>query len=130
MVITDPFFKHFSREFDRMLQQPPRPTYPPHNIIKYSDDSFELEFAVAGFKKKDISVTVHDGVLNIKGAQEEEAADINYVYKGIAARRFERSFALPDFFEVASAAIEDGILRVSLNRNVPEEKKPKQISID
>ena len=130
MVITDPFFKHFSREFDRMLQQPQRPTYPPHNIIKYSDESFELEFAVAGFKKEHVSVTVHDGILKIKGSQEDEAADIQYVYKGIAARKFERSFALPDFFEVSGASIDDGILRISLSRNIPEEKKPRQISIE
>jgi molecular chaperone IbpA len=90
-----------------------------------------MEFAVAGFKKDDISITAEKDVLTIKGEKEdpEFEKDAGYVHKGIAARKFKRSFTLPEYFEVVGAAMEDGILGINLERQIPEEKKPKEIKI-
>lgn len=126
--ITDPF-----ATLDRMLAvaKNPTPSYPPYNVIKFTDDEYTIQFAVAGFKKPDIDITVDKGVLKITGqmAEAQLEDDAKYVYKGIAGRKFSRSFTLPEYFEVDWAGLEDGILSISLVRNVPEEKKPKQITI-
>jgi molecular chaperone IbpA len=87
-----------------------------------------MEFAVAGFKKDEISITTEKNVLSIK-AERPEADDKKYLHKGIAARKFTRSFSLPEYYEVDLAKFEDGILYVHLVRNIPEEKKPKSIKI-
>ena len=87
-----------------------------------------MEFAVAGFKKDEISITTEKNVLSVK-AEKPDADDKKYLHKGIAARRFTRSFSLPEYYEVDSAGFEDGILYIDLVRNIPEEKKPKSISI-
>jgi molecular chaperone IbpA len=87
-----------------------------------------MEFAVAGFKKDEISVTTEKNILSIK-ADRPETDDKKYLHKGIAARKFTRSFNLPEYFEVESAGHEDGILYIDLIKNVPEEKKPKSIKI-
>jgi molecular chaperone IbpA len=87
-----------------------------------------MEFAVAGFKKNEISITTEKNVLSIK-AERPDADDKKYLHKGIAARKFTRSFSLPEYYEVDLAKFEDGILYVHLVRNIPEEKKPKSIKI-
>lgn len=102
-------------------------SYPPYNIVKIDDDKFVMEFAVAGFKKNDISVTTEKNVLTIKA--DKQADEKKYLHKGIAARKFAKSFNLPEYFEVESAGFEDGILYIDLIKNVPEEKKPKEILI-
>jgi molecular chaperone IbpA len=117
-------------KFFNIVQQPqqhPHPAYPPHNVVKINDDKFVMEFAVAGFKKTDITVTTEKNVLVVKGEKQEE--EKHYIHKGIAARKFCRSFNLPEFIEVESAGFEDGILYIDLVRNIPEEKKPKNIKI-
>jgi molecular chaperone IbpA len=106
--------------------------YPPYNLIKFNDNEYSLQFAVAGFKKPDIDITVEDGVLKVSGKSPEPEFEegAGYVHKGIAARKFTRSFTLPEYFEVDWAGLEDGILSVGLTRHVPEEKKPKKITIE
>jgi molecular chaperone IbpA len=127
MVITDPF-AILGREFDKVFAQPVKATYPPYNINKISDDHLVLEFAVAGFNREGIDISVEKDVLTVKGEREEDEG-ANYIYKGIAARKFSRSFTLPEYFEVDRASITDGILYIDLYKNVPEEKKPKKIAI-
>lgn len=117
-----------SQEFDKAFSGTYTTSYPPYNIVKVNDDKVVMEFAVAGFKKDDISITTEKNVLSIK-AEKTEADEKEYLYKGIAARRFTRSFTLPEFYEVESAGFDDGILYIDLIKNVPEEKKPKKISI-
>lgn len=136
MVINTPFGT-LSQEFDKMFQSLSgspvigSTNYPPYNVIKAADDEFWLEFAVAGFSKGDIKVTTKENILTITGERNdaELPEGASYVHKGIATRKFTRTFSLPDWFEVNHAGMEDGILYVNLHRNVPEEKKPKEIEI-
>ena len=102
--------------------------YPPHNIITISDTKFQLELAVAGFRKHEITMEEHQGLLTIKGEKDREDTP-EYQYRGIAARSFIRSFRIAEYYEVESAKLEDGILTVSFVKNVPDEAKPKVIAI-
>jgi len=131
-VFNDPFLIGFSREFDRLnsIQKTnSKVAYPPYNVLKYSEDNYSLELAVAGFKKDEIDVTVKDGSLVISGEKLEAEVEDYFLYRGIATRKFTRSFALGEFMEVEKADIENGILSITINRVVPEEKKPRQIKI-
>lgn len=105
--------------------------YPPYNIIKVTDDQYEIEVAVAGFNKDEITVTTHDGQLIIAGehVEQEETEEKNYLHKGISARSFERTFALADHVEVKNASVDNGVLKIELEREVPESLKPKQIEV-
>jgi molecular chaperone IbpA len=118
--------------FDVDLLRPPVTTnstsYPPYNVVKVDDDHLVMEFAVAGFKRDEISVTTEKNALTIKSTKDE-TDEKDYLYKGIAARKFTRSFTLPEYFEVESASVDNGILYIDLIRNIPEEKKPKTIKI-
>jgi len=102
--------------------------YPPYNVVKEDEDTFLIEFAVAGFSKKDITVEQEKNALIITGSIEEDE-EKNYAHKGIATRSFTRAFALAEYVEVKSATFEDGILTVKLIRVLPEEEKPRQITI-
>ncbi len=120
------------QEFDKEFVTTHTTNYPPYNIIKFNDNEYAMQFAVAGFKKEGIDIVVDNGVLKITGKapdpQFEDGA--GYVHKGIATRKFSRSFTLPEYFEVDWAGMEDGILSVGLTKKVPEEKKPKTIAIE
>lgn len=108
--------------------QVPTTNYPPHNIVRVSDDEFYLELAVAGFKKSELSMEEHQGLLTIKG-DKAPAPDSTYQFRGIANRSFSKSFRIAEYFEVSGAKMEDGILTVAFVKNVPEEAKPKLIAI-
>lgn len=132
-VFNDPFLIGFTREFDRLntIQKTnSKVSYPPYNVLQFSEDEFKLELAVAGFEKDEIDVTVKDGSLIISGEINTPEEESKFLYRGIANRKFTRSFALGEFMEVEAADMENGILSVSVVRVVPEEKKPKQISIN
>lgn len=103
--------------------------YPPYNVVKHSDDSFEIEVAVAGFTKEDITVEVDQDQLKIKGQRLKDEDTSKYVYRGLAARDFERVFTLADHMEVGEAELTNGILSVKLTRIVPEALKPRLIAI-
>jgi molecular chaperone IbpA len=131
-MVTSYAMGSLSQEFDKIFgTRSTTTTYPPYNVIKIGDDEYVMEFAVAGFKKSDISISTDKNVLSITGEQEErEFADGDgYLHKGIAARKFTRAFTLPEYFEVLSAEMQDGILSVGLVRIIPEDKKPKTITI-
>jgi molecular chaperone IbpA len=131
MVITTPF-GGLGLDIDKFFSATSTaPAYPPYNVIRISDDEYFMEFAVAGFKKSEISITVDNNALFVKGEKKDPVPDNHpgYMYKGIAGRKFARSFRLPEYFEVTSAKSEDGILKIHLERNIPEEKKPKSIKI-
>jgi molecular chaperone IbpA len=104
--------------------------YPPYNISKLEDETYHVTLAIAGFKKSDIDISLEDGTLIIKGTSDVIDDDgVEYLHKGIAERNFIRTFKLAEFVEVKEAKLEDGILIVSLFRNVPDAMKPQSIKI-
>jgi molecular chaperone IbpA len=123
----------FDSMFDELMRVSSLQTnsnYPPHNVIKTGDDTVTIEVAVAGFKEGEIDISVNKSVLTIAGsAKTEENAEWEYLHKGISGRDFRQNFTLAEHVEVRSAAIRDGILRVNLERVVPEEARPKSIAI-
>ena len=102
--------------------------FPPYNIRKEGDYNYVIEMALAGFGKKDIEVEVADGTLTIRSVKENSEDD-STVYRGISYRRFERKFTMADDIVVNDAKLENGMLTVDLERVVPEEKKPRLISV-
>ena len=102
-------------------------TYPPHNVIKDGVDAYAIELAVAGFSRDQISIETQDGLLKITGDTQKDERE--YAYKGISTRSFTRQFTLAEYVEVTDAKLADGILRISLKRNVPEEKQPRKVMI-
>jgi molecular chaperone IbpA len=105
--------------------------YPPYNIIKHDENTFEVQVAVAGFGQGEVEVSVKDGNLVISGEKQPEAYNVGteFLHQGISARRFVRTFSLADYVEVVDANSKDGILSVRLERRLPEAMKPKTIAI-
>jgi HSP20 family molecular chaperone IbpA len=94
--------------------------YPPYNIEQTSDRSYRITLAVAGFKEEDLSITVEDRQLVIRGRQSDDGQDRVFLHRGIAARQFQRSFVLAEGVDVGEAVMENGLLHVDLTRHVPE----------
>ena len=131
-----PYAVGFDRQFDRLFdyvthQAESTGGYPPYNIQKTEDYKFEIEMALAGFSKKDIEVEVAEGVLTVKSMKDKDtgSTDEFTLYKGISQRNFTRKFTLADDIVVKGAELKDGMLTISLERIVPEEKKPQLITI-
>jgi len=101
--------------------------YPHYNIKKLDDNKWSIELALAGFSKDDIEIEVKDNIINISGELKSE--DNDYVYKGISSRKFSKSFTLAEFTECESAKMENGILSIILEKNIPEDKKPQKVKI-
>ena len=127
-IFNDPFFIGFQPNLQTWSNVARQDNYPPYNVIKVNDETYRVDLALAGFDKKDIDVTVDNGSLIIKGEVEAENSE-EALHKGIATRKFTRSFALGEFMEVTSAEFKNGMLAIILERIVPEEKKPKAIKI-
>ena len=126
--LNDPFFIGFQPNVTTWNSVTTQNNYPPYNVIKEDDDTYIVEIALAGFDKSDLSVTVDNGNLIVKG-EKEKKDDVEFTHKGIATRSFTRSFALGEFMEVTKAEFENGMLSITVERIVPEEKKPKSIKI-
>jgi len=134
-----PFFQHtigFDRVFDQLervrgdLEGRTQLTkYPPYNIVKTSDDEFQIELALAGFSKEDLDVEVKENIVSVKGSKTEEDGKRSFVHKGIGGRSFERHFTLADHVEVVGGDLVDGILVVELKRVIPESELPKKIKL-
>lgn len=123
-------FDHIFNELEQMTFDHRHSKYPPHNVVKNTEDEYLIELAVVGFKESDIDITMHDGILTVKGDREKRRNQELYVHKGISGRKFERSFRLSEFVEVTGADLEDGLLTIHLERILPEEKRPRKISIN
>lgn len=131
----DQMFVGFDDQLNRMIALQKEvaknaTNYPPYNIRKTGDNKFLIELAVAGFGKQDIEIELADNKLVITGAvrgDDETAAD--YLFKGIGMRAFTRVFAVEDKVEVQSAELVNGMLKILLEKFVPEEKKPKKIRV-
>lgn len=123
----------FDNMFDELMRVSSLQTnsnYPPHNVIKTGEDTVTIEVAVAGFAEGEIDIALDKRLLTITGARKRsEDEKYEYLHRGISSRDFKHTFTLADHVEVKSAAIKDGILAVHLEREVPEEAKPKTIAI-
>lgn len=117
-------FESIFNEIEKCAQ-----TYPPHNIVRHSENEYAIELAVVGFTESDITMTLQDGTLNIQGVKHEQNKP-NYIHHGISGRSFRRWFRLSEHVEVKGASLKDGMLVVKLERVIPEEKRPRLIPIN
>lgn len=132
-----PQIQRFAVGFDRMFDELARTAgtlngtnYPPYNIIRVSENQYEIEVAVAGFSEDELDIEMQNGELFVRGeSKAENTRTGNYIHQGIAARNFTRTFALADNVEVKGAVVKNGILTVKLEVFVPEHEKPKKIAI-
>ena len=121
----DDMFDHFESMFDV-----PTINYPPYNIVKTGNNKYDIELALAGFNKKDINITSEDGMLTIESKSEDKSdKDGEVIHKGISKRYFKRSFTIADDVEVKGAELKDGLLKVSMEKIIPDAKKLKTIDI-
>lgn len=105
-------------------------TYPPYNIERLGENDYRITMAVAGFGEDDLTITVEDNRLVVSGKIGASEEKVTYLHRGIAGRAFERRFELAEFIKVAGAELKNGLLHVSLVREIPEERKPRTISIN
>ena len=138
-IFNTTFFKDFTKSavgFDDVFKRlndiadtiPKTVSFPPYNIQKTGENTYVIEIAVAGFGKQDIELTLEDNILTIKGSITSDNP-AEYIFKGIADRAFTRKFTLADTVEVKNADLINGMLKIWLERFIPEEKKPKKINI-
>ena len=141
MTLTPFFGKDFDRffiGFDEQFNQLQKlhddlskniPNYPPYNIKRVGDNHYTIEIAVAGFGQQDIDIQMNDGKLVVRGNIATDGEEDNFLFKGIANRAFTRTFALNDEIEVKDAEIFNGMLKIALERLIPEHKLPKKIAV-
>ena len=124
-------FDRFADMLDSISQFDSGVTYPPYNIERTSENHYRISLAVAGFAEKDLLVEVKEGVLSVQGKRDgdKDGTQTRYLHQGIAGRAFERRFQLAENVEVKGAQLENGLLHIELERIVPEEKKPRRITI-
>jgi molecular chaperone IbpA len=126
-LFNDPFFIGWDTNFAKM--QSSHSNYPIYDLVKFDNGAYGISLAIAGFTRDDIKVSVENNTLKIEGTVHGERWDGEYVHEGIAKRSFERTFSLGEYMEVSSAEMQDGLLHILVEKNVPEEKKPKTIKI-
>ena len=132
-----PLFRH-SVGFDRMQRMLDSATrmdssanaYPPYNIEQVGEDNYRISMAVAGFSEQDLDVTAKENTLVVSGKMADASGDKTYLHRGIAERAFERRFELDDHIKVVGGSLVNGLLNIDLQREVPEEKKPRKIAIE
>ena len=120
-------FDSLFNEFDRMSNYTEN-NYPAYNIVKTGDEQYKIEIAVAGFTEGDLKIEVKKGLMTIEASKEKLSSE--YIHRGIAERSFIKQFRLADNMEVNNAELKDGLLSISLFREIPEAEKPKQIKIN
>ena len=129
----DNIFDHFENFFDddQSFHTSLTSTFPFYNIVKKGNNKFDIEVALAGYDKKDISVEYEDNLLRIKSVKETKSdkEKDGVIHQGIAKRYFSKAFTIADDVEIEGAELKNGLLKVSLHQIVPESKKPKQITV-
>ena len=103
--------------------------YPPYNIEKLAEHTYRLTMAVAGFGEADLAISIQNNMLVVAGRARQDDDKIQYLYRGIAGRAFERHFQLADFIKIGNAHLENGLLKITLEREIPEAMKPRRIEI-
>lgn len=127
----DNVFDHFERMFEDDVFRAPTVNFPPYNIVKTGDYTYDVELALAGFSKEDITVDYADNILSVKSVKntDENKENDGVLHRGISKRYFSKSFTIADDVEVKGAELKDGLLKISLERIVPEGKKPRTIEV-
>jgi molecular chaperone IbpA len=130
----DKFFVGFDDQFNRLAKMHDDltknvPNYPPFNIKKTSENKYVVEMAVAGFTKQELEIEFADDKLIVKGKANEDNTALEWLHKGIATRNFTHTFALNDQVEIKGAELINGMLKIALERIIPEHKKPQKIDI-
>ena len=127
----DDMFDHFEHMMDDSFFRGTLGNFPPYNIVKTGDNTYDVELALAGFNKKDIEVEYKENLLTVKSKKQEETKDEdgNIIHRGISKRMFSKSFTIANDVEVKGAELKDGLLKVSMERIIPEHKKAKSIDI-
>ena len=126
----DNMFDHFESMFDGDVFNIPQVNFPPYNIVKTGDYTYDVELALAGFSKDDITVDYADNILSVKSIKKDEKKEEEGVlHRGISKRMFSKSFTIADDVEVKGAELKDGLLKISMERIIPEGKKPRSIDI-
>ena len=122
----------YERLLDHMLDNsaPSSSGYPPYDIVKSGEDMYCIEMALAGFTKDEIKVEVKENTLTIEGDINGRHDNSDYIHKGIARRAFQKELFLNDTVEVKEAELTDGVLYIRLKQNIPEDQRPKQITIN
>jgi molecular chaperone IbpA len=121
----DDTYNRLSKIHDDLTQS--IPNYPPYNIKKVEENKYVIEIAAAGFAKQDIEITIEDNKLIVKGTSHDD--NDNFIFKGIATRAFTRTFALDDQIVIKDAAMFNGMLKIALEKIIPEHRKPRKIEI-
>jgi molecular chaperone IbpA len=122
----DNLFDNFESRFANQIQQ----NYPPYNILKHSEDSYEIEVAVTGFAPEEITVEIDQTQLIVKGQRTRaEDSETQYLHRSLATRDFTRTWTLAEHMEVGEGKIKNGVLTIALTRVVPESLKPRQLKI-
>lgn len=124
LIGFDRIFNNYESRFANQTSN-----YPPYNVLKHDDSHYEIELAVAGFDKNDITVEVNQNELIIRGNKSTEEDSSKYVHRGLAARSFERVFTLMEHHVVQDAEVVNGMLKIKIDVIVPEELKPRLITI-
>tara|TARA_B100000902_G_scaffold33665_1_gene40421 strand:- start:2225 stop:2659 length:435 start_codon:yes stop_codon:yes gene_type:complete len=121
----------FDSMFDRIEKLNTQQSgYPPHNVVKHDDDLFEIAIAVAGFTENDLFVEQKENVITVASRDVDLNGDKEYIHKGIATRKFNKTFTLGEYIELQEVTLVDGILSIYLEKRIPEEKKPKRFKIN
>ena len=129
----DDMFAHFDHMVDHLPHMTAANSYPPYDIVKTGSLTYDIQVALAGYSKKDISVSFEDNILKIESVKSKEEKEVEdndgVLHKGIAKRSFSKGFTIADDVEVKGAELKDGLLKVSLEKIVPDHKKARTINI-
>ena len=125
LIGFDSMFNNFERRFANNISN----NYPPHNVVKIDEDNYELQVAVTGFNKDEVTVELDQNILIVTAGRETDEDDKTYIHRGLAQRNFVRNFPLAEHIEVKGAEQKNGILTIKLERIVPEALKPRRIEI-
>ena len=124
-------FDRFNDLFDALAEQEPRNNFPPYDIIKTGENNYQIVMAIAGYAESDLTISVEKDTLTVSAEHKaKDDGDVQYIHRGIAKRNFERTFRLADHMQVEKADLENGVLSISLYREVPEAQKLRNIAIN
>jgi len=122
----DSLFNNFEQRFANQINN----SYPPYNILKHDEDTYEIQVAVTGFEKDEVTVEIDQNQLIVKGQRKEtESDEVQYLHRGLASRDFTRSWTLAEHMEVKEGTIKNGVLTIEIKRVVPESLKPRVLKL-